>query len=175
MLCKCGCGQVTTISPRNRKHLGHVKGQHIDFCHSHALRGRKRVFTQEWKDNIANGCMGRKPWNKGKPSSEEWKAKLRGRGDAKLGDKNPNWKGGIDQKIRGIRRSREYLRLKAFVRARDKTCVWCGSCERLHVDHIKSFTYYPELRFDPANCRLLCFRCHIKTPNFGSKSKGRID
>ena len=93
-LCKCGCGQVTPIATRTRKHLGHIKFKHIDYLLGHAARGRKRVFTQEHKDNIAKGTTGRVPWNKGIPWPEEIREKMRGHGESKRGKNNPNWKHG---------------------------------------------------------------------------------
>lgn len=119
--------------------------------------------------------LGKIPWNKGKHWSLETRIKLRGPREQILGKNNPNWKGGIDQIIRGARRSSDYLRFKRTIRERDGVCVLCGSNKRLHVDHIKSFTYYPELRYDLANGRLLCFMCHKKTPNFGRKAMERGD
>lgn len=171
MYCKCGCGKITPIAKRNRKNLGHIKGKHIDYLFAHKLRGKKRHFTDEWKNNISKGCIGRTPWNKGKKWSDDIIKKLCGPRDNLLGKKNPNWKGGIDQKIRGIRRSREYLHFKKYIRERDKVCVICGSNSNLQVDHIKSFTYYPNLRYEKSNARLLCFKCHRGTPNFGSKAR----
>jgi len=171
MYCKCGCGKITPIAKRNRKERGHIKGNHVNYLKGHNTRGKKRPpFSKKWRENISKAAKGRTPWNKGLKWSEEVKKKLRGPRDNILGDKNPNWKNGIDQKIRGMRRSREYLRLKKAVRARDKVCVLCGSDKRLGVDHIKSFTYYPELRYKLSNTRLLCWRCHCKTENFGTKA-----
>jgi len=171
MYCKCGCGKITPVAKRNRKWLGHIKGKHIEYLFGHALRGRKRPpFSKRWKENISNSCKGRIPWNKGLKWPKEIIEKLRGNRDCILGNKNPNWKGGIDQKIRGLRRSREYLKWKRIIFERDKVCMMCGSNKKLSADHIKSFTYYPELRYDPANGRLLCWRCHLKTSNFGRKA-----
>lgn len=170
-LCKCGCGQVTPVAKMTRTKLGHVKGVHIDYCFAHALRGRKRSFTPEWKASISQSCKGRTPWNKGKKWPEEVLVKLRGKRDSIVGDKNPNWRGGIDIKIRGERRSRDYRILKRVVRERDKVCVLCGSEDQLQVDHIKSFTYYPLLRYDMDNVRLLCWDCHKATPNFGARAR----
>ena len=169
MSCQCGCGQETPIAYRNRKELGHKKGEPIPFLPGHANRGKKRIFSDEWKKNISQAAQGRVPWNKGVPWTEKVKEKLRGPRDSILGDKNPNWKGGIDKIIRGERRSREYRRWKQAIRQRDKVCIVCGSSERLQAHHIKSFTRYPELRFDITNGQLLCWNCHRKTDNFGNK------
>lgn len=175
MYCKCGCGEITPIAKRNRDNLGHIKGEHIDYLKGHKNRGVKRPpFSKEWREKISKSTKGRKPWNKGKKWSDEVIQKLKEKRDNILGEKNPNWKGGIDQKIRGIRRSRDYLRFKKYIKERDKVCVLCGSNKNLHIHHIKSFTYYPELRYKKSNAILLCFNCHKKTDNFGTKSRSCI-
>ena len=169
--CKCGCGQLTPISKRNRFNLGHIKDQPIDYLKSHKLRGKKRPpFSDEWKKKISISHVGKIPWNKDKQWDEEVLEKLRCPRDSMIGANNPNWKGGIDIEIRGLRRSREYRVWKQAIRKRDKVCVWCSSSKQLHADHIKSFTYYPDFRYDINNGRLLCFECHRKTPNYGRKA-----
>jgi hypothetical protein len=35
MLCQCGCGKETSIATRNRKKLGHIKGQHVPYIIGH--------------------------------------------------------------------------------------------------------------------------------------------
>jgi 5-methylcytosine-specific restriction endonuclease McrA len=42
---------------------------------------------------------------------------------------------------------------------------------KLEVDHIKSFSEYPELRFDTNNGRTLCRDCHQKTENYAGKTR----
>jgi len=41
-----------------------------------------------------------------------------------------------------------------------KKCDCCGYIIYLHVHHIKPFSTYPELRFDPSNASVLCPKCH---------------
>lgn len=176
MYCKCGCRKITSLSGRNRKKIGHIKGEYVDYISGHNTKEmwNKGIYNrrgQSWKDNISKSTKGRTPWNKGKKWSEEVMCKLKGPRDSILGENNPNWKGGIDKEIRGIRRSREYRRFKLFIRQRDKVCLLCYSDKNLHVDHIKSFTFFPDLRYDPNNARLLCFECHKGTPNFGRKAR----
>ena len=63
-----------------------------------------------------------------------------------------------------LRRSKEYTLLRNAVLERDKyECIWCGDKNNLEIDHIKSFTIFPELRFAIDNCRTLCKSCHSKT------------
>jgi hypothetical protein len=39
-------------------------------------------------------------------------------------------------------------------------CKCCGNVIYLHVHHIKPFSPFPELRFDPSNSSVLCPKCH---------------
>jgi hypothetical protein len=101
--------------------------------------------------------------NKGKKFSAEYREKL---SIAHIGiqadEKHPNWQGGrtsFDKRERGKFNSR--LRKKVFEKDQHK-CVLCGGCDNLHVDHIKPWAKYPELRFELSNCRTLCAKCHYK-------------
>jgi len=152
------------------------------------------------KAKISKSKKGTKVWNKGKKFSEESKLKMsiaqkgkkrslearkkqsdsmkrafkegRIKCPLRTGSANPNWKGGITVIKRGIRHSREYLLWKKAVLERDNyTCIWCSSKENLHVDHIKRFSDYPELRFVIDNGRVLCFLCHKTTSTWGRKIK----
>lgn len=61
----------------------------------------------------------------------------------------------------------QYRRWKETVYERDGyACVWCGATDKLNADHIKSFAFYPELRFDVDNGRTLCVPCHETTPSY---------
>ena len=92
-----------------------------------------------------------------------------------IGEKNPNWKGGITPVNHKIRTSLEYKLWRKAVFERDNyTCIWCvyNKGHNLNADHIKPFAHYPELRFAIDNGRTLCESCHKKTDTFGNK--GRI-
>lgn len=60
------------------------------------------------------------------------------------------------------RNSYDYRQWRKTVIDRDKTCKICGSNRRLEAHHIKPFSMYPELRYDPDNGITLCCSCHRK-------------
>lgn len=79
------------------------------------------------------------------------------------GEKNPNWKGGIQPEYLRIRNSREAKEWKKDVLERDNyACQNCGEMEGLHVHHIKSFAKHPTLRFEIKNGVTLCRKCHYE-------------
>lgn len=91
------------------------------------------------------------------------------------GEKHKSWKGGAWQRNKIVRGSVQYRIWRSLVKERDKKCVQCGSGEDLQVDHIKSFSKYPELRFDVSNGRVLCFECHKKTDTWGGFSRKELN
>jgi len=74
-----------------------------------------------------------------------------------------NWKGGITSKTK-IERTLFRQSIQKKVLERDNyTCQICGKRGvKLHVDHIKKWSEYPELRFNMKNCRTLCLVCHYQ-------------
>ena len=80
------------------------------------------------------------------------------------GQNNPCWRGGITSINKLIRGSLEYEEWRKFCMERDLyTCQDCGQVGgMLHVDHIKPFALYSELRLDINNGRTLCIKCHRK-------------
>lgn len=90
---------------------------------------------------------------------------------SKLGENNPNWRGGTSPENKRIRMSAQFKEWRKSVFERDNyTCQDCGQRGgELHPDHIKQFAYYPELRFLLNNGRTLCKKCHMKTSTWGFK------
>lgn len=92
-------------------------------------------------------------------------------------EKNPAWKGGVTAQNTLIRNSVEYKLWRKAVFERDLyQCIWGGKehGNKLHADHIKPFSDYPELRFAIDNGRTLCEECHKKTDTFAGKSRKNI-
>lgn len=76
-------------------------------------------------------------------------------------ERNPNWKGGITPKNLLERNTPEYRMWKIEVLKRDNyTCQGCGSKNKLHCHHKKSFKDYKKLRTDINNGIVLCEVCH---------------
>ena len=137
-----------------------------------------------------SSLMGKPSWNKGKPHTEEhkrhlkenhkgntggkWSADQRLRFSLKSrGENSRNWKGGVTEKNKLLRRSFEFKQWRESVFIRDDfTCVFCGvRGGEIHPDHIKPFADYPELRFELSNGRTLCAPCHRKTDTWGARRK----
>lgn len=90
-----------------------------------------------------------------------------------LGETNPSWKGGITPVNALIRSSTQMNEWRKAVFERDDyTCQMCSARGiRIHADHIKEFSNYPELRFELSNGRTLCVPCHKNTPNYAGRAK----
>lgn len=84
----------------------------------------------------------------------------------KLGELNPNWKGGITPERAAFYVSQEWKNACSFVWKRDKaTCQRCNIHKDdspdmpFHIHHIKSFKH-KETRADTNNLVLVCEVCH---------------
>jgi hypothetical protein len=83
--------------------------------------------------------------------------------DMKIGQNNPNWKGGITPINTQIRNSDEYKQWRNEVFKRDNyTCQICGDNKggNLQAHHKEGFSSNEELRFDIDNGVTLCELCH---------------
>ena len=102
----------------------------------------------------------------------EIRAKQRAAKLGKRGSLTSGWKGGkTNERKLAIARD-EYKQLRKGVFQRDNwTCQGCGERGgRLELHHIKEWSNYPDLRYEPANCITICRPCHTKTDNYASKA-----
>ncbi len=93
--------------------------------------------------------------------SEETKAKI---SKSQKGSKHHNWKGGVTCPIFALRKTKEYRHWRNAVLERDGyRCTECSTSDiRLDAHHIKSFTHFPEQRFEVSNGITVCLVCHAK-------------
>lgn len=79
----------------------------------------------------------------------------------KIGNANPNWKGGITSK-NIVERNYLTNTLNPIIRKRDNyTCQKCNKRGgKLNVHHIFNFSKYGELKYESFNLVTLCIDCH---------------
>ena len=142
------------------------------------------IFSKKQRTFCSRKCcfIGKKPSRSmfwlGKKRSLETIAKLSMSMKGRLvGEKHPNWKGGITNPRKIIMRSDEYKFWRISVFQRDNyTCQECGVRSGngqkviLNADHIKPFSLFHDLRFELTNGRTLCEPCHRKTETFGGRA-----
>lgn len=160
------------LSEETRKKISEsLKGKKLSEEHrqkiSKALQGKKRPYISEIRKGMKFSKETRKRISKaqiGKKMSIETRMKM---SESHKGEKSSFWKGGIDRKVYKHYNNLNYRlwRDKVFERD-DYTCQICkaksgnGKSIFLHPHHIKSYTHYPELRFDIDNGLTLCIDCH---------------
>ena len=129
------------------------------------------TFTPEHRRNISVALTGRSlsPKTKALLSQIASKRKLSEEHKAKIsaslkGANHHNWKGGVTYPIFALRKTKEHRHWRNAVLERDgHRCTECSiSDTRLDAHHIKSFTLFPELRFDINNGIAVCVSCHAK-------------
>jgi predicted restriction endonuclease len=154
-----------------------VDDRRSGFKIGHKYYGLKnRIFSEETKKKMSIAKLGRKlpkeqvkkiaAGNRGKVMSAESRLKI---SLAQRAEKGNNWKGGIRrEKHKGDFRYNDF-RNKVFKRD-DYTCQHCGvKGGKLEAHHIKSWSKYPDDRYDIKNGITLCVDCHKKTDNYGGK------
>jgi endogenous inhibitor of DNA gyrase (YacG/DUF329 family) len=145
---KCGaCGKdVESFQSQSKKYCD-MK------CRNIGMTGRK--LTTEHVLNISKSLKGTTPKNM-----------------FQSGENHPFWN--PDRTDQRERLTGKYRDWRFGVIKRDKyTCQICGdkrsSGKKFHVDHIKPFALYPELRLDVDNGRVLCIDCHKRTDTYARK------
>jgi hypothetical protein len=143
-----------------------VKKGRGKYCNKKCYSLGKKPLTKLHKQNVSLGLKkynakiqkhyltGRIPWNKG------IKSKI-------SGENHYKWKGGITPTNLKIRHSIEYKNWIKEVFKRDNyVCMFCGKKGGyLEAHHIKSFSKYPDSRFNIFNGATLCKNCHDLTKN----------
>lgn len=195
--CGCGCGyQLEQYDSRGRQrkylhgHAGRVKRVIVDcYCGCGTTFLAKETQDRKYIKNHQNKIIGFKkgytPHNKGKhyiPKNIEQfidcGKKYRYDGSVK-GKDHPMYIDGRTPEMQ-ILRQKFRQTISPIVLKRDNyTCVLCSKRGGdLHVDHIKGWSNYPDLRFDASNCRTLCVKCHYKVtfnkPRPSNSSWGKI-
>lgn len=111
--------------------------------------------SEKTKEKISNSKKGQKPWNTGKILHYSiWNKGIRGKD-------SHSWKG-ADKCVYKHYKTADYIewRTKVFTRD-DYTCLNCGARGVvLHPHHIKSYTNFPDSRYDIDNGVTLCVPCH---------------
>lgn len=144
---------------------------------SKALSGRKQ--TPEHIEKRVKCLRGKPSPMLGRNKSIEDRIRM---SESRRGEKCHFWKGGITETNKKARNSFEFRLWREAVFKRDNyTCQNCGircgvgiGTVELHPHHIKSFSEYPELRFDVDNGLTLCSGCHRKTENYGNRVRQEI-
>lgn len=188
--CKCGCGQqLERYDSRGRErnylhgHAGRIKRVIFDCACGcgmtfTAKENEGRRYLKNHQNKIIGFQKGYEPHNKGKsyiPKNidqfVEGGKKTRFNGSIG-GELHPRYIDGRTPKMQSLRQKfRQTISPKVLERD-NYTCVLCDKYGGdLHVDHIKGWSTYPELRFDVNNCRTLCVDCHYKVTFNSQKPK----
>lgn len=136
-------------------------------------KGMKNPFCPETIEKMSKAKIGKKlppeqvakiaASNTGKKRTAAFRRFI---SEVNSGKNNPGYKHG-----RSIGKSRlssdtglgGYEIWRAAVWERDnKTCVICSSTDNIEVDHIKPYSWFPEIKWELSNGQCLCRDCHSK-------------
>lgn len=83
-----------------------------------------------------------------------------------------NWQGGKSNNRHKLTTVEYKSWVNTIFKRDDYTCQECGDKGiYLQAHHIKSWAYYPTLRFDINNGKTLCVKCHELTDNYKGRNK----
>jgi hypothetical protein len=129
-------------------------------CYSKSLIGKKQ--SQKTIEKRRERLIGKKR----PPFTLEWRKKISLNNNAPKGSKSHLWKGGLwKDKMRYYHyKNFEYKTWRNRVFEQDNwTCQKCKiKGGYLHPHHIKSYTYYPELRYEVLNGITYHKDCHLQ-------------
>jgi len=154
--CECGC-EETILRYRLKLRDGLPNGYYERrFKNGHSMKNKKH--SKEHSQKISTALKGKKretSWNKGKSN---WWCK---------GELNNNWKGGITPETTKCRNKSITIEWrKTIFKLFDYECQICrakngnGKKIILNAHHIKTWSEYPNLRWDLKNGICLCEKCH---------------
>ena len=117
-----------------------------------------KLFKEKFKNGYTHPKLGKKDSVKTKKlKSQKAKDYLKNNPDIRVGENNPNWRGGTSFEAYPITFNRK---LKTLIKNRDKNrCFICKSTKTLCVHHIN----YKKEDCRPENLITLCIHCHTKT------------
>ena len=185
ILCKCGCGGLTSGKIDHGKVSKYIRG--------HNVRGSKRSYKARPK------AKGRVAWNKGLKGRYAWHntdGLKYGRGKHRRyvglkGELSPSWRGGITPLRVKIWKHEKYVLWRTSIFERDDyRCQLCGARNgegktvKLNADHIKPWililkengikTHEEALEckelWKKDNGRTLCWDCHKRTDTFSKRA-----
>ena len=139
---------------------------------SKSLKGKKRpAFSKSWKKKISETL--KRKYKTGELKIIINENQRRKMSKSHKGKKSHLWKGGITKEKELLRKGVEWKIWREKVFKRDNyTCRKCKKRGKyLEPHHIKSWSKYPELRFEINNGLTLCHNCHKLTINYGNKKK----
>jgi Pyruvate/2-oxoacid:ferredoxin oxidoreductase delta subunit len=132
----CACGCGTEIPKYDKR------GRPRKYASGHTMVGKKRNVT--WGKKIAES---------------------RKRNGSLTGEKHWNWKGGISDEMKALRKTPKYDEWRFAVYKRDHyTCQYCKkhcASNDIIAHHLEDFRYHKELRYDVNNGVTLCRGCHL--------------
>lgn len=126
--------------------------------------------SEETKKKLSALRMGKPSWNKGLTKKDHPSIERYGKAGSAfkkanplLGDKNPNWKGGIYKPPRVPEEINVWFKFRKEILERDVHKCWkCNDTKRLEVHHLASRAKHRELEYDEQNCIVLCRICHLE-------------
>lgn len=154
-------------SKQKMREIALISGRRPDFT------GRKHTEESKEKMRIASTNNPARYWlgkNRSHVFTEEYRLKMSKALKKVVAEGRHNfWKGGVTELNEKARTSVEYKLWREAVFKRDNyVCQECDSRgNKLNAHHIKSFSKYPDLRYEISNGITLCLECHKKTDNYG--------
>lgn len=169
--CSLECYNIHKKSPEHKAKI-------VNWFNAGAAARRGKPLTEDQRRKVSMGLVsayqeGRFFGFQGHHHTDEERNRRRNAhlGKPKLynrGERSHLWRGGVTHENHSIRCSLEYRNWRRTVFERDKfTCQQCfkrGGDIQAH--HVKSFSEYPDLRFDVRNGVTLCEKCHKNTPSY---------